>query len=99
MHDIKAIRDNPQAFDAGLARRGLSGQSAALLAIDAQKRAVQNTLQDLLNRRNGLSKEVGDAMKKGFGTGLTAIPGLIEHHSHSQKGFGAASHRAWLASL
>ncbi|MDB5688645.1 MAG: putative amidohydrolase [Sphingomonas bacterium] len=31
------------------------------------------------------------------GTGLTAIPGLIEHHAHSQKDFGAASHRAWLA--
>lgn len=31
------------------------------------------------------------------GTGLTAIPGLIEHHSHSQKDFGAAGHRAWLA--
>jgi seryl-tRNA synthetase len=65
MHDIKAIRDNPQAFDAGLARRGLSGQSAAVLDIDTQKRAGQNTLQDLLNRRNGLSKEVGEAMKKG----------------------------------
>ncbi|MDX3899590.1 MAG: amidohydrolase family protein [Sphingobium sp.] len=31
------------------------------------------------------------------GTGLTAIPGLIEHHSHAQKDFGAAGHRAWLA--
>jgi Tol biopolymer transport system component len=31
------------------------------------------------------------------GTGLTAIPGLIEHHSHSQKDFGAAGHRVWLA--
>jgi seryl-tRNA synthetase len=65
MHDIKAIRDNPQAFDAGLARRGLSGLSSSLLEIDQQKRAVQNTLQDMLNRRNALSKDVGDAMKKG----------------------------------
>lgn len=31
------------------------------------------------------------------GTGLTAIPGLIEHHAHAQKDFGAAGHRAWLA--
>jgi Tol biopolymer transport system component len=31
------------------------------------------------------------------GTGLTAIPGLIEHHAHAQKDFGAAAHRAWLA--
>src|SRR6267142_2684171 len=37
MHDIKSIRDNPQAFDAGLKRRGLAPLSAALLAIDAKK--------------------------------------------------------------
>ena len=34
MHDIKSIRDNPAAFDAGLKRRGLAPLSAALLAID-----------------------------------------------------------------
>jgi seryl-tRNA synthetase len=65
MHDIKAIRDNPQAFDAGLARRGLAALSPSLLDLDQQKRAVQNTLQDLLSRRNALSKDVGEAMKKG----------------------------------
>ncbi len=65
MHDIKAIRDNPQAFDAGLARRGLAAMSASLLDIDQQKRSVQNNLQDMLSRRNALSKDVGDAMKKG----------------------------------
>ncbi len=65
MHDIKAIRDNPQAFDAGLARRGLAALSPALVDIDQQKRDVQNKLQDMLSRRNALSKDVGDAMKKG----------------------------------
>jgi seryl-tRNA synthetase len=65
MHDIKAIRDNPQAFDAGLARRGLGALSSSLLDIDQKKRAVQGGLQDMLNRRNALSKEVGDAMKSG----------------------------------
>ena len=65
MHDIKAIRDNPQAFDAGLARRGLAALSPSLLALDQQKRVIQNTLQDMLSRRNALSKDVGDAMKKG----------------------------------
>jgi seryl-tRNA synthetase len=65
MHDIKAIRDNPQAFDAGLARRGVAALSPSLLDLDQQKRAVQNTLQDMLSRRNALSKDVGEAMKKG----------------------------------
>ncbi len=65
MHDIKAIRDNPQAFDAGLARRGIAALSPSLLDLDQKKRAVQGSLQDMLNRRNALSKEVGEAMKKG----------------------------------
>ena len=38
MHDIKMIRENPDAFDAAMARRGLSGISAAVLAIDAARR-------------------------------------------------------------
>jgi seryl-tRNA synthetase len=65
MHDIKAIRENPEAFDAGLARRGLAALSSSLLEIDHHKREVQNKLQDLLSRRNALSKDVGEAMKKG----------------------------------
>jgi seryl-tRNA synthetase len=65
MHDIKAIRDNPQAFDAGLARRGLAALSERLLGFDQEKRTVQNSLQEMQNRRNALSKDVGDAMKKG----------------------------------
>jgi seryl-tRNA synthetase len=65
MHDIKAIRDNPQVFDTGLARRGLAALSSSLLEVDQQKRAVQNNLQDMLSRRNALSKDVGEAMKKG----------------------------------
>ncbi len=65
MHDIKAIREYPEAFDAGLARRGQPAVSAQLLEIDQHKREVQNKLQELLSRRNALSKEVGEAMKKG----------------------------------
>jgi seryl-tRNA synthetase len=65
MHDIKAIRENPAAFDAGLVRRGLAPQSPSLLAIDAQRRELLAKLQDSQNRRNALSKEVGEAMKKG----------------------------------
>ena len=64
MHDIKAIRDNPQAFDAGLARRGLAPFSASLLALDEQKRETMQKLQDAQSRRNALSKEIGIAMGK-----------------------------------
>lgn len=65
MHDIKSIRDNPQAFDASLARRGLKPQAAELLALDAERREHIQKLQDAQARRNSLSKEVGEAMKAG----------------------------------
>ena len=65
MHDIKAIRDNPQGFDQGLARRGLGPLAEGLMKIDAEKRDFMQKLQDAQARRNGLSKEVGEAMKAG----------------------------------
>jgi len=63
MHDIKAIRDNPQAFDAGLKRRGLEGLSGKLLAIDETRRAAILSSEQAQARRNAASKEIGDAKK------------------------------------
>lgn len=63
MHDIKLIRDNPQAFDAGLARRGLKPLSASLLAIDEKRRAAILASEQAQARRNAASKEIGDAKK------------------------------------
>ncbi|HEX7820285.1 MAG TPA: serine--tRNA ligase [Sphingobium sp.] len=62
MHDIKAIRENPAAFDAGLARRGLAPTADALLAIDTQLRAVATALQVNQASRNEASKAIGQAM-------------------------------------
>jgi seryl-tRNA synthetase len=63
MHDIKWIRDNPQAFDAGLKRRGLAPLSAALLSIDEKRRAAILKSEQAQARRNAASKEIGDAKK------------------------------------
>jgi seryl-tRNA synthetase len=63
MHDIKAIRDNPQAFDAGLKRRGLVPLSAQLLAIDERRRAAILASEQAQARRNAASKEIGEAKK------------------------------------
>lgn len=63
MHDIKSIRDNPQAFDAGLARRGLKPSSGSLLAIDEKRRAAILASEQAQARRNAASKEIGDAKK------------------------------------
>jgi seryl-tRNA synthetase len=65
MHDLKQIRDDPQAFDAGLKRRGLPLQSAAILALDAKRRAAQTRLQEQQQRRNDVSRQVGAAKSKG----------------------------------
>ncbi len=63
MHDIRWIRDNPAAFDRALARRGLPGESARLIAIDERRRAVISRLEQAQARRNAASKEIGEAMR------------------------------------
>src|SRR5438876_9034463 len=63
MHDIKSIRDNPDAFDAALKRRGLEPLSSSLLAIDEKRRAAIMASEQALARRNSASKEIGDAKK------------------------------------
>jgi seryl-tRNA synthetase len=63
MHDIKSIRDNPAAFDAGLKRRGLAPMSAALLSIDEKRRGGILKSEQAQARRNAASKEIGDAKK------------------------------------
>jgi len=65
MHDIRLIRENPQAFDAGLARRGLAPLSAEILGMDASLRALQTEIQGSLARRNEASKAIGQAMAQG----------------------------------
>jgi seryl-tRNA synthetase len=64
MHDIKWIRDNPEAFDAALARRGLKGEAKRLLAIDERRRATIQKAEAAQARRNAASKEIGEAKKK-----------------------------------
>jgi seryl-tRNA synthetase len=61
MFDIKWIRENPQAFDAALARRGAEPASARLIALDDVRRAHIARLQDAQERRNAASKEIGKA--------------------------------------
>ena len=62
MHDIKLIRDNPAAFDAGLKARGLEALSASLIALDDRRRRVIADLQGAQEHRNAASKEIGAAM-------------------------------------
>ncbi|MDP3692185.1 serine--tRNA ligase [Bradyrhizobium sp.] len=63
MHDIKWIRENPAAFDAGLKRRGLEPLSASLLGIDEKRRTAILKSEQMQARRNAASKEIGEAKK------------------------------------
>jgi seryl-tRNA synthetase len=63
MYDIKWIRENPDAFDRGLKRRGLEPLSKKLLALDERRRGAITKFEQAQARRNAASKEIGDAKK------------------------------------
>ncbi len=65
MLDLRWIRENPDAFDRGLARRGLAPQADAILALDREWRAAQTRAEQLQAERNRLAKEIGAAKAKG----------------------------------
>jgi len=65
MHDIRAIRDDPAAFDAALMRRGGPGASAAILALDEGRRARIAAAEGAQAEQNKASKEVGAAKASG----------------------------------
>jgi seryl-tRNA synthetase len=64
MHDIKAIRDNPDAYDRAWGSKGLSPQTPGILALDTTLRAAQTALQEAQSRRNEVSKLIGVAKGK-----------------------------------
>ncbi len=64
MHDIRVIRDNPEVFDEGLRRRGLTARAESLIALDEKRRAAIADLQRAQERRNAASKQVGLAMAR-----------------------------------
>jgi seryl-tRNA synthetase len=65
MHDIRFIRENPAAFDAGLKKRNLAPLSAELLEIDKRRRAAITESETIQARRKQLSQQIGIAKRKG----------------------------------
>lgn len=65
MHDIRIIRQDADAFDHALGRRGIDPQAEAILAIDSQRRQLITKLQELQQRRNDASREIGTIKKAG----------------------------------
>src|SRR5437764_4440744 len=71
MHDLRWIRENPDAFDRGLVRRGLSARAEEVLAIDREWRALETEAQEAQATRNRLSREIG--ARKGRGEPIDDI--------------------------
>ena len=65
MFDLKWIRECPDEFDRGLARRGLPPTAAPALDLDSRRRKVQTRLQELQTKRNEASKAIGEAKRRG----------------------------------
>ena len=85
MFDLKWVRDNPEAIDAGLAKRGLEPVASKILELDATRREAQTHLQAIQARRRKLSKEIGAAKGKG-----EDVAQLMENESLSRDLLGAA---------
>ncbi|MEY3004390.1 MAG: hypothetical protein RLZZ491_1566 [Pseudomonadota bacterium] len=77
MHDIRAIRDNPDAFDAALARRGLPPQSPAILALDEARRACILAAETAQAERNAASRDVGAAKARGDDAEFERLRALV----------------------
>ncbi len=77
MHDIRFIRENPVAFDAALARRGLAGMSAELLAMDEARRAKILAAETAAAAQNAASKDVGAAKARGDDAEFERLRALV----------------------
>jgi seryl-tRNA synthetase len=81
MHDIRFIRENPAAFDAGLKKRNLAPLSAEILAIDTRRRAAITESEQVQARRKALSQQIGMAKRKGENADalMAEVAGLEEN--------------------
>jgi seryl-tRNA synthetase len=78
MHDIKAIRDDPDAYDRAWTSRGLAPQAAELVALDERLRAIQTSLQAAQGRRNEASKLIGQAKARKDEAAAQALMAEVE---------------------
>lgn len=68
MHDLRALRADPGAFDAAMARRGLPALASRLLQVDAERRGALAAVQETQARRNTLAKQIGQGRRTGVDT-------------------------------
>ena len=100
MHDLRAIRAEPAAFDAAMARRGLDPVTPDLLARDAERRAALAAAQAAQARRNALAREIGQGKRAGADTAaMEAEATLLRAATEAQESRAAALDAAVRARL
>ena len=100
MHDLRAIRAEPAAFDAAMARRGLGPVTPELLAEDAERRAALAAAQAAQARRNALAREIGQGKRAGADTAaLEAEATTLRATTEAQEARAAALDAAVRARL
>ena len=94
MHDLRWIREHPQDFDRGLARRGLPPGADEILALDRLWRAAETRVQEAQARRNRVAREIGAAKKRGEDITLLLHQTTEDRETESRAGAEAAELRA-----
>ena len=80
MFDIRWICNNPDEFDAGLAKRNCAPHAQALVELDHERKKSQQAAQEIQSKRNLLSKQIGEAKSKNID-----VRELLEEVSASKK--------------
>ena len=98
MHDIRAIRENPAAFDLGLSRRGLAAMSQVLLGLDEARRTAIHGAETAQAAQNAASREAGAAKARGYEAEFNRLRGLVTQKKAEIASLGeqAATHDARL---
>ncbi|MFN7224112.1 MAG: serine--tRNA ligase [Paracoccaceae bacterium] len=93
MHDIKAIRENPAAFDAALSRRGLAPMSGQILALDEVRRTFIQQAETAKAEINSLSKEAGAAKARGVIGDFDRIRALVSERKNASEDYSKDAER------
>lgn len=99
MHDLRAIRAEPERFDAALARRGLPPVAEQVIALDAARRAALTALQEMQSRRNLLSREIGQARRNGDAAPALAAEAAALRSAMDSESAAAARHESEIRAL
>ena len=94
MHDIRFIRENPDVFDAAMAKRSLEPQAARLIELDSDRRSATSKLQEAETQRNAQSKLIGKAKAQGDEAEFERLRAEVDRLKHEMESLSAEADKA-----